>query len=270
MAFDFTLEKYGELCVALLENGYSPMTVSKYIAEQPFDGRICILRHDVDRKPGNALRMAELERRLGISSTYYFRYPYTFRPEVVRRIAGMGHEVGYHYETLAKADGDHERAIWFFEQELEAMRKIADIRTICMHGSPLSRYDNRDLWKNEDFRRFGIAGEAYLSIRKVSYFSDTGRSWNSRSNLRDFLCDNDNGSISVRTTDEMIDLVEKRHREALYLVTHPERWASGFSDWGQSFLRDIVFNAGKIALKTARRLGWRSHRLSGKKTGERL
>ena len=62
-----------------------------------------VLRHDIDRKPMNALRMAELEYELGIQSTYYFRFPCTFKPEIIRKIRDLGHEVGYHYEVLSKA-----------------------------------------------------------------------------------------------------------------------------------------------------------------------
>jgi len=252
MAFDFTLEKYEELCTTLLNNGYRTITVCDYINELPHKG-FCILRHDVDRRPQNALRMAELENGLGITSTYYFRYPYTFRPEVVSKIAGMGHEIGYHYETLAKASGDYGRAIRMFEHELEEMRKTADVRTICMHGRPLSKHDNRDLWKVEDFRRFGLVAEAYLSIKNVRYFSDTGRSWNGKNNMRDFLCGQTNGSVSVDKTDEFIEYIKRQKPDRLYIVAHPERWSAGILGLGQSYMKDLLFNIGKRMLRAFRR-----------------
>jgi len=49
-------------------------------------------------------------------------------------------------------------------------------------------YDNRDLWKRYDFRQFGLAGEAYLSIdyHRLAYLTDAGRSWaDNPYNLRD-------------------------------------------------------------------------------------
>ena len=48
-----------------------------------------------------------------------------------------------------------------------------------MHGSPLSRYDNRKLWEKYDYREFGIIGEPYFDIdfNKVLYLTDTGRRW---------------------------------------------------------------------------------------------
>jgi hypothetical protein len=104
---DFTLDKYRELCLALLDGGYTPLTVYSYLVlegNNNNNNKLVVLRHDIDRRPGNALRMAELEHELGIQSTYYFRFPYTFKPEIIRKIHDLEHEVGYHYEVLSKAN----------------------------------------------------------------------------------------------------------------------------------------------------------------------
>jgi hypothetical protein len=64
------------------------------------------------RRPASALDTARVDGELGIRATYYFRMNGTvFRPEIMHEIEGMGHEVGYHYEVLGKANGDRERAI---------------------------------------------------------------------------------------------------------------------------------------------------------------
>ncbi len=55
----------------------------------------------MDRKPGNALKMARLEDEMGIRATYFFRtIPHTFKPEIIKEVSGMGHEIGYHYEDM--------------------------------------------------------------------------------------------------------------------------------------------------------------------------
>jgi hypothetical protein len=68
------------------------------------NNKLVVLRHDVYRKPMNALQMAELEHDLGIQSTYYFRFPYTFKSDIIGKIHDLGHEVGYLYEVLSKAN----------------------------------------------------------------------------------------------------------------------------------------------------------------------
>jgi hypothetical protein len=248
---DFTMAKYEELCRALLAAGYVPATVYEYLTAPPA-GRTVVLRHDVDRKPENALAMAGLESDLGIHSTYYFRHPATFVPEVIGRVQALGHEVGYHYEVLAKARGDYTKAIGLFDRELAEFREICDVRTVCMHGSPLSRYDNRDLWKEYDFRDYGVLGEAYLSMAggDLLYLTDTGRNWGGKHSIRDAMPGA--GVAPVETTDELVRWVESSGVEGLYLTVHPERWAVGEGEWAISSLTDFTVNIGKRVLQVMR------------------
>lgn len=248
---DFTIEKYGELCRVLLDAGYTPATVYQYLTDPPRGGTV-VLRHDVDRKPENALAMANLEHALGVRSTYYFRHPATFIPETIREVHSLGHEVGYHYEVLAKAKGDYEKAVRLFARELAAFREICDVRTVCMHGSPLSRYDNRDLWKEYDFRDYGVEGEAYLSMASgdLRYLTDTGRNWGGKHSVRDAMP----GAVPVpvETTDDLMAWIGSVGAEGLYLTVHPERWAVSEGEWAVGYMKDLVMNAGKAALVAMR------------------
>ena len=70
---DFELEKYGKLCETIIQENYKILTFNDYISKEPQD-KFVILRHDVDSKPFRALRMARLENKLNIKSSYYFRY----------------------------------------------------------------------------------------------------------------------------------------------------------------------------------------------------
>jgi hypothetical protein len=168
MTRDFTIEKYEELCESMIDSGYEIFTVKSYLQRHPASGFV-ILRHDVDSRPWMALKMAELESRLGINSTYYFRYTRNiFDPEIIKQIEDRGHEIGYHYEVLSKAGGNYEEAINLFKFELNEFKKICDINTICMHGSVLSKYDNKKLWNIYSFRDLDIDGEAYLSTEPIS------------------------------------------------------------------------------------------------------
>ncbi|MCZ7395495.1 MAG: hypothetical protein ABOK23_13315 [Candidatus Methanoperedens sp.] len=252
MNLDFTLPKFRSLCTCVAQH-YPTLTLAEYFQAGKLPPRFAMMRHDIDRKPMSALLTARVEQELGIRATYYFRMNDTvFRPGIMREIEGMGHEVGYHYEVLGKANGDNEKAIEMFGRELKEFRKVCDVRTICMHGNPLSKHDDRELWKSYDFRNFGIIGEAYLSAGKdVSYFSDTGRSWNSKNNLRDFIPGRREES-AAETTDDLIEIIKSERFEKLYILTHPERWAAGGIGWAASCLTDMVFNAGKKILAVAR------------------
>ena len=253
MVLDFTLDKYRELCSALLENHYIPLTFSEYLENgNALNSKFTIIRHDVDRKSFNALKMAELENELGIRSTYYFRYPYTFKLEIIKKIIDLGHEIGYHYEVLSKANGNYDKAINLFNYELAKFREICNLRSICMHGCPLSRYDNRALWDIYDFKNFGILGEAYLSVESdIVYFSDTGREWSGKNSLRDFIPGKKNRS-NISSTSELIEFIERGEAFRIYVLSHPERWASSRIEWLQSYAQDITFNIGKRVLGAMR------------------
>jgi hypothetical protein len=103
---------------------------------------------------------------LGVRASYYFRIiEKSFDEDVIRHIAEMGHEIGYHYENFSEISKGkrgtskeelYELAICDFGRNLEKLRKFYPVKTICMHGSPLSKWDNRDLWKKYNYREFGI------------------------------------------------------------------------------------------------------------------
>jgi len=76
----------------------------------------------------------------------------------------MGHEIGYHYEVLDRRAGNPSGRAGFLIRELAEMRALVEVKTASMHGNPLSRWDNRDLWKHHALSRFGLIGEAYVSI----------------------------------------------------------------------------------------------------------
>jgi len=146
---DFTFETYGALLDAGLESGYSFLTVREYLAtdDEDLPEQFVILRHDVDRKPENALAMARLEAMKDVPSTYYVRtIDKTFQPKLIKELEALGHEVGYHYEDMDRADGDVDAAHESFRAELARMRALVSVDTVCMHGNPLTAHDNRDMW----------------------------------------------------------------------------------------------------------------------------
>ena len=105
MPLDFTLSKFRSLCTCVAQH-YPTLTLAEYF-QGDLPPRFALMRHDIDRKSQNALFTARVEAGSGIRAAYYFRrYGSAYRPEIMKDIEGMGHEVGYHYEVLGKAKGD--------------------------------------------------------------------------------------------------------------------------------------------------------------------
>jgi len=251
MERDFTLTKYRKLCEVLLASGYTPTTVRDYLRGST-DNNIVILRHDVDVSAKKALRMAEAENTLGVRSTYYFRMiPKVFEPDVIRRISRMGHEVGYHYEVLDKTNGNVEKAIKLFDDELTEFRKVCDVKTMVMHGNPLTSWDNRTLWEKKSFKDYGILGETYLSIdySKIYYFTDTGRSWNSRFSLKDSTRIKNPYMKQMSCTDDLINQIKTKELDNLCINTHPKRWNDPLLPWVKELCLQSAKNCIKLGLK---------------------
>jgi hypothetical protein len=265
---------------------------------------LCVLRHDVDLLPEFALNLAKLENELGICGTYYFRIiPETFNVEIIKKIAVLGHEIGYHYEDvdlalqrqkspegMASQKGKSKKPLnngsaskqlnnaavsgqgseysgWnsdkitsyplptiidlayeLFKVNLEKMRSVTEIKTICMHGSPLSPYDNKLIWSKYGYRELGIVGEPYLDIdwNEFGYLTDTGRSW-------------ENGDISIRdrveskfkfkfkTTKDIIDNVDLLP-DKLMITVHPQRWTDAPLPWVKELIMQNMKNVVKRLL----------------------
>lgn len=250
---DFTLKAYEKILIAIKEADLPVYTISQWI-EAPRD-RGVILRHDVDRLPKNALEMARLEASYGVFATYYFRIGrHTFKPEIISAIANLGHEIGYHYEDLSLAKGNKKIAFTLFEKHLTMLRKYANIRTIAMHGRPLSGFDNRELWKERDFRDFDLIGEAFLSIdySDLYYFTDTGRSWSEHSiNLRDKV--QLSKAANINSTYELGNFIKSSRKSKISIVAHPERWNKLMVKWLGYLVFDKFVNILKHFLKIVHR-----------------
>jgi len=251
---DFTLKKYGELIDGLRERVGPLYGVLHWHQQSPERG--VLVRHDVDRKPANALAMAKLEANRGFSTTYYFRVVGSaFNREIIREVASLGHEVGYHYEDLSLAKGDMTQAHGLFHKHLGWLRELAQIDTVAMHGSPLSRHNNVDMWKQGELAVYGLQADAFLSVdySGMPYFTDTGRSWSAgAANLRDKPASAAAPPVGVHSSTALLDFVERERPARLSLSAHPERWAVSIPDWCLQLGKDTGINAIKRILRSVR------------------
>jgi len=219
---DFTFKTYIQLLESLKKAGYHFQTYAEYVSKPVLEipSKCIMLRHDVEAHYENALRMAIIQNEQGIKGTFYFRiFAKSFQSEVVKQIAHLGHEIGYHYDDLAVCKGDYEKAIKRFEAHLNRLRELAPVKTITMDGSPLSRYDNRKLWSKYDYKALGILAEPYfdLDFNAVFYITDTGRRWDGHLfNVRDKATDENPLTnpeflnLRFHSTADLIRAIERR------------------------------------------------------------
>jgi hypothetical protein len=248
---DFTLMAYRDLLLSAKKAGYELISYEDYIGNGGNYPKVFILRHDVDDLPWNSYRTAVLEKEIGATGSYYFRIvKQSLNPEVIRKIAELGHEIGYHYEDVALTHGNIGVAFENFKINLEKIRSFYPVKTICMHGSPLSKWDNRLLWKEHNYKELGILAEPYfdLDFDKVFYLTDTGRGWNKTgSAVRDKV--NTKFNFNFHSTADIISAFQSNGLPAhIMLNIHPQRWNDALLPWTKELILQNTKNVVKSIL----------------------
>ena len=235
---DFTISKYSDLLEALKSYGFMSL----------------MLRHDVDLKPYNSLRTAQMEAEKGLQGIYYFRaVPESWDEGIIRQISSLGHEIGYHYESLTTCNGDVDKAFSDFCMNLQRLRAIVPVRSICMHGSPRSPFDSKDIWKKYDYHALGIDSEPYLDtdFSQVFYLTDTGRRWDGykvsvRDKIPQYQDQWTRSGLTFHSTDDIIKgLGEGIIPKHLMLTVHPQRW----NPFGPAWCKELLLQNAKNIVK---------------------
>jgi hypothetical protein len=253
MTFDFTLKAYARIIDAALASRYHLMGVSDWMDQPDTSKQVVVLRHDVDRRPEHALAMARLEQAKGAKATYYFRrVGSAFNPEIMRDVAKLGHEVGYHYEDFHLAKYDPAKAYALFQAHLAEFRAITPIKTIAMHGSPFAKFGNMELWKHHSFEQHGVL-DCILSAdwSEFVYFTDTGRSFDAKlTNLRDEIPGR--RAPGVASSADVAGYLASQRPQQVQINVHPERWSDAPVPWLRQMAIDGAANTVKIGLRALR------------------
>ena len=257
--YDFSIDKYEEF-LDVLKSHYVCLGFKDYLdidSKNISDSRkVSILRHDVDLLPENSLSFAKIQAKVGVYGTYNFRTHHkSWNEKIIREISELGHEIGYHYENMDTCNGDVKKAWDNFRYDLEKIRKLADVKTICMHGSPLSKYDNRLIWKEYDYKSLDLVGEPYydLNYKDILYLTDTGRCWDGyKYSVRDKVPEQQKwikNGIILKSTDDIIQgIIEDILPKKISFTFHPQRWHESISSWIKELVVQNIKNQIKLIL----------------------
>lgn len=177
--------------------------------------RFLLLRHDIDVSPRHALAMAELEKRLGVRSSYFvlMHSPY-YNPaaaphwDALRRIIDLGFEVGLHYETdfYETRGRDPLRGVL---DDAAALEKILGIQVVSVsQHKPASNSFLREL------NRHFVDAYNHDLMRNVTYVSDSGFKWRGPS---------------------LLDLLGTQDR--IHALIHPLTWSFADADMAATYRR---------------------------------
>ena len=282
---DYTIKSYKSLLESLVKSEYSLITFKDFASSS--ENKSIVLRHDVDLLPQKSLRFAKIQAELGIQGSYYFRaVPESWDERIIKEIADLGHEVGYHYENMdvvsakmkkksglpyspdiyregqSRSDKAYNRLIDLAYEDfcinLEKLRKLVTVSTICMHGSPRSKFDNKEIWKKYDYKSLGLIGEPYYDVDfdRVFYLTDTGRRWDGwKTSVRDKVPQQEEWikqGLVFHSTQDIIETIQQQTTNnkqqilnKIMFTMHPQRWHDNTLPW----VKELVMQNTKNKIK---------------------
>lgn len=198
---EFTYKAYLKLINLLKENDYQFADYSNYLM---FD-RCVILRHDIDYDPHRAIRMAELEKDAGVSSTYFVLVTSDFynilskeSQTILQRLQDLGHKIGLHfdekrYDFLSKKWNPY-KVIDLIRQEAKVLDKVMGggmVTSVSMHRPSKNTLES-------DLHIEGMANSYSDEFFKgFKYLSDSRMRW--RENAEEIIASNEYGRIQLLT-----------------------------------------------------------------------
>ena len=184
MKCDFTYRHYQE-CIELAKSkSYEFYRLCDYASLTSDSKKSIFMRHDVDHCLDLALNMAELERDLGVNSTYYVRmHSKNYNvlslqsTKKLRSIIAMGHEVGLHYEP-SYAEIMNIDKLKFLKSDLSALENCLSYKVVGVSPHEPTR---EGTFKIEEslLSQVGLKYQAYDDIffKNMKYISDSSCNW---------------------------------------------------------------------------------------------
>jgi hypothetical protein len=158
-----------------------------------------ILRHDIDNSVEKAVKFAEIEAKLGVTSTYFVLMTSDFynpssriNLEGLRKIQKFGHEIGLHFDEMAY--DDLEDVIGAIQKEARLLSDILEIpiTTVSMH-----RPSQKTLDANYEIPcMINSYGKTFFN--EFKYLSDSRRRWR----------------------EPILDIIKNGQYDRLHILTH--------------------------------------------------
>jgi hypothetical protein len=173
---DYTLTAFRDFMESLVSDEFTIISYQDYESGNVDSKKVNVfLRHDVDISLSRTMKMADIQKELGVYSTYFFRlhaerYYFEDAIPLIENISDQGFGIGLHYETLSLAKGDKQKALELLTSDIERLREFAPVNVVAAHGQ--KGYKNQDIWEDVDKEALQISS-AY-DMKYDLYLSDAG------------------------------------------------------------------------------------------------
>ena len=134
-SLELNRHKYRSILNEVLDAGYVFVLPNEY--EGTTHEKTAILFHDCDFNLNGIPVFVGVERELDIKSAFYIRPNSQYFFTNIERFQALemhGWEIGFHYDTLSKSNGDMSEAVFKFTEQLKLLRGYFNIFTVRPHG----------------------------------------------------------------------------------------------------------------------------------------
>lgn len=221
MKKEFTYDWYRMFIQLLQDNGY---LCTSYENWKTIDNPV-ILRHDIDMSLEAALKLAEIEKELGVQSTYFvlitsdFYNPYSKKSiNLLNEISKLGHSIGLHFDETRYEDSieNPEKIVNKIKKEASLLGDMTDgiVKAFSYHRPSQSVLD-------AEIEVPGLVN-SYSSdfFKKFKYLSDSRRNWK----------------------EPVVNIISSRSEERLHILTHAFWYRETAVDINES-VKDFVMEA---------------------------
>lgn len=163
-----------------------------------------IVRHDIDNDLEKALTFSELEREMGISSTYFVLVTSNFynifsdkNKNILKSICSAGHSIGLHFDETQYDRTDENWWSTAIDQEISFLEHCMgrEVTDVSMHRPSSSTL--KENWNIRDGKVVNSYGKEFFENHK--YLSDSRRSWK----------------------EDVLDIISKERYSRLHILVHP-------------------------------------------------
>ena len=177
MNCNFTLKHYEEICNIIAKSQYKTCFFNNCSADYR---NILILRHDIDQSLEQSIKIAAIENKYNIKSTFFLwlRSPFynIFEKkysDIVYQINNLGHQIGLHFdESVYKIDNEIDLN-QYIEKEINLIKTYFSINiyAVSMHRPSKWILDNNIQLDNY------INTYSKIYFKDFKYISDSRRQW---------------------------------------------------------------------------------------------
>lgn len=215
------MSEYEKLLKSYLKNDYTFLMIKESTKKLDDEKKYIFIRHDIDSDIRIARKMFEVEKKLNIKTTYYFRLS-TFDKKLVQDIIDYGSEVGYHYEEIATYCKKNK----VFNKEI-VIKNIEDIKENFVNNI-------EKLQEEYNLKFSSIASHGDFINRKINYTNDQVYDKKLKNKLKLIEAYDIEPMLDFRTSDCMPPkffkqdpfLAIKENKKKVLLLVHTRYWGS--------------------------------------------